>query len=342
MSITLLASAALLATPGAMADLSGTDPAEQIASAPAPDEAAVPLVSSRIALPPVDPAGSAPPALSLDEIEQDEAAIVVSGQRAPRQDPMQAINQASYDAVQAVDDAVIAPLATGYRKALPGPVRTGLRNVLRNLTEPVIALNFLLQLKPGKAAETVGRFAVNSTAGIGGLLDVAVGRPINLPYRRNGFAYTLGYYGVGPGPYMFLPLVGPTTVRDVFGLTLDRFLLPFAVGGPLQHPAYVIGSFTIRSLDERVENDALFRRIREESNPYASYRELYLKTRQAEIDALKGQPVVLRDEVILPAIVPTPPPFVEVPPPVAPAPAAAGATVPDIVFVAEPVVQPLP
>lgn len=283
----------------------------------------------------------APP--SLDQIEQEETAIVVSGERTPKQDPMQAVNQVSYEAVQAIDDAVIAPIAMGYQKALPAPVRTGLRNFLRNLTEPVVALNFVLQLKPGKAAETLGRFAINSTIGVAGLVDVARARPFNLPYRRNGFAYTMGYYGIGPGPYMFLPLVGPTTLRDVVGLTLDRFLLPFAVGGPLKHPAYVTGSFVIRSLDERVENDALFKRIREESNPYASYRELYLKARQAEIDALKGKADFQKEgTVVLPAI-----PVAE--PPASLAPSAVPASLPTVpvsppapVFVSEPVVQPLP
>jgi phospholipid-binding lipoprotein MlaA len=239
-----------------------------------------------------------------------------------------------------VDDAVIAPVAAVYEKGVPRPIRMGLRNFLRNLTEPIVALNFLLQLKPGKAAETVGRFAVNSTVGVGGLIDVAKNKPFNLPYRRNGFAYTFGYYGIGPGPYMFLPLVGPTTLRDVIGLGLDRFLLPFAVGGPLRHPGYVYGSFVIRSLDERVANDELFKRIREESNPYASYRELYLKSRQAEIDALKGKADFQKEgSVTLPRLTPTPPPTL---PPVQAARDPVPVAPPATVFGSEPVVQPLP
>lgn len=302
------------------------------AATPLPDETpSEPQPATPVALPQA-------PAPSLDQIEQDEQAIVVSGEKTPRQDPMQAVNQASYDAVQAVDDAVIAPVANVYEKGVPRPIRMGLRNFLRNLTEPIVALNYLLQLKPGKAAETVGRFAINSTIGVGGVIDVAKNKPFNLPYRRNGFAYTFGYYGIGPGPYMFLPLVGPTTLRDVIGLGLDRFLLPFAVGGPLRNPGYVYGSFVIRSLDERVANDELFKRIREESNPYSSYRELYLKTRQAEIDALKGKADFQKEgSITLPAITPTPPPAM---PPAASEPVPA--TPPAPIFVSEPVVQPLP
>lgn len=302
------------------------------AATPLPDETpSEPQPATPVALPQA-------PAPSLDQIEQDDQAIVVSGEKTPRQDPMQAVNQASYDAVQAVDDAVIAPVANVYEKGVPRPIRMGLRNFLRNLTEPIVALNYLLQLKPGKAAETVGRFAINSTIGVGGVIDVAKNKPFNLPYRRNGFAYTFGYYGIGPGPYMFLPLVGPTTLRDVIGLGLDRFLLPFAVGGPLRNPGYVYGSFVIRSLDERVANDELFKRIREESNPYSSYRELYLKTRQAEIDALKGKADFQKEgSITLPAITPTPPPAM---PPAASEPVPA--TPPAPIFVSEPVVQPLP
>jgi phospholipid-binding lipoprotein MlaA len=355
LSVTLLASAALIAMPGGagsdMADaMLAPTSAEQASAAPQPATGhpdgvpQVPIAPEQAAPVIVLPQpgfGTAPEAAppSLDQIEQDETAIVVSGARTPKEDPMQAVNQASYEAVQAVDDAVIAPIAMTYQKALPSPVRSGLRNFLRNLTEPIVAINFMLQLKPGKAAETLGRFALNSTIGVGGMIDVAKAKPFNLPYRRNGFAYTFGYYGIGPGPYMFLPLVGPTTLRDVVGLTLDRFLLPFAVGGPLRHPGYVYGSFVIRSLDERVENDALFKRIREESNPYASYRELYLKTRQAEIDALRGRADFQKEgSVVLPALTPTPPP------PAISAPAAdvAPAAPPAPVFVSEPVVQPLP
>jgi len=250
LSLTILAGVVLLAGAAtSTADVSAQD-AEQ-GSVSVPDTTPLPelVPDPAVASLPPEAAGAAPPA---------DQGIVVSGERSPAQDPMQSVNQASYDVVQAVDGAVIAPVAMLYKKALPLPVRTGLRNFLVNLTEPIVALNFLLQLKPGKSAETLGRFAINSTIGIGGVMDVAKEKPFNLPYRRNGFGYTFGYYGIGNGPYMFLPLVGATTLRDAIGLGLDRFLMPFAVGGPLRHPAFVYGGFVVRSLDDRVENDALF------------------------------------------------------------------------------------
>lgn len=337
MSVTVLASAAMIAAASvSSADIAAQDvatpaSAEQTAPAPAPTAPTLVLPQPVFNAPTTVPAQ--PP--TLDQISQPQDAIVVSGARDVPQDPMQAVNEASYNAVQAVDGAVIAPLAVGYQKAVPAPVRKGLRNFLLNLTEPVVALNFLLQLKPGKAAETLGRFAINSTIGVVGLIDVAKKKPFNLPYRVNGFGYTFGYYGIGTGPYFFLPLVGPTTLRDVVGLGLDRFLMPFAVGGPLKHPAYVYGGFVVRSLDDRVEKDALFTRIREESNPYASYRELYLKTRQAEIDALKGKADFQKEGSVMLA------PVAAIAAP-APAPVAAAPAAPQIVFISQPVVQALP
>jgi hypothetical protein len=150
---------------------------------------------------------------------------VVEGRtKAPPGDPVIKLNMASYSVAQSVDHAIIEPAAMGYKKHVPSPIRAAVRHFFANLTEPVIAVNFLLQLHPGKAAETVGRFGINSTIGIGGLLDVAKTKTFKLPYRVNGFGYTFAYYGVKPGPFLFIPLVGPTTLRDAIGLGLDRMV----------------------------------------------------------------------------------------------------------------------
>lgn len=221
---------------------------------------------------------------------QEEGVIVVTGrEEAPPGDPMEAVNAASFAAVQKVDDAVVGPAARVYEHGLPKPVRTGIRNVLHNLAEPINFANYLLQLKPGKAAETLGRFAVNTTVGIGGLIDVAKKKPFNLPYRANGFANTLGYYGVGPGPYLYLPLIGPTTVRDLGGRLLDLSLVPSAVGAPFNTPAYSLSNGVLKSLDDRVEADAKLREFRAAADPYTAEREWYLATRAADIAALHGK-----------------------------------------------------
>jgi phospholipid-binding lipoprotein MlaA len=220
---------------------------------------------------------------------EKDTIIVTANQGPPPGDPIAVVNEVSFVAVQSVDKAIIAPVAYGYRDGLPAPIRDGMHNVLNNLDEPIVFVNFLLQFKIGKAAETVGRFAVNSTIGVAGLFDFAKKHPINLPRRSNGLADTLGYYGVGPGPYLYLPLIGSTTVRDVLGRVVDLSLLPAAVGKPFSNPIVSATKGALSSIDDRVENDVILTRVQESGNPYAAMREYYLKKRQAEIDVLKGK-----------------------------------------------------
>ncbi len=215
--------------------------------------------------------------------------VVTANQGPPKGDPIAVVNEVSFVAVQSVDKAIIAPVAYGYRDGLPAPIRDGMHNVLNNLDEPIVFVNFLLQFKIEKAAETVGRFAINSTIGVAGLFDFAKKHPINLPRRSNGLADTLGYYGVGPGPYLYLPLIGSTTVRDVLGRVVDLSLLPAAVGKPFSNPIVSATKGALSSIDDRVENDVILTRVQESGNPYAAMREFYLKKRQAEIDVLKGK-----------------------------------------------------
>lgn len=233
------------------------------------------------------PSTSAAPAAAAPE---QDAIVVTARPDSMPGDPMAQLNAQSYEVVQEVDEALVGPVAMAYKDAIPKPVRHGLRNFLRNLTEPIVALNFLLQLKPGRAAETVGRFAINTTIGVGGLFDVARKDPFKLPYRRNGFANTLGYYGVKPGAYLFLPLIGPTTVRDLFGGSIDGLLLPTAIGAPFNNIAFTLPAATLSALQGRIQIDEQLNALRNQSkDPYIDARDFYLRRRQAEIDALRGK-----------------------------------------------------
>lgn len=249
----------------------------------------------------VPPAGAeqspAEPAAEGDTVNE----IVVEGEYGPpKSDPLEAINEESFRLTQSVDQALFEPVAYAYRDGLPGPVRDGLGNVIRNLSEPSNALNFLLQGKVGKAFETLGRLAVNSTIGVGGLFDVAGKSNINLPYKRNGFANTMGYYGVGPGPFMYLPVTGATTVRDLIGNTLDQALLPFVVGQPFSRSDYSTAYFVVNSLELRLAFDKEIAEIRTTDDPYLVRRETYLAQRRREIAALRGKVIpVEEDEFIL-------------------------------------------
>ncbi|GAB4474022.1 MAG: hypothetical protein OHK0018_04350 [Erythrobacter tepidarius] len=251
-------------------------------------------------------AADTPPEAGETPPDEDSGEIVVEGKYGPPAgDPVEKFNAESYRITQAVDEAVIEPVAYAYRDGLPEPLRDGLGNVVKNLGEPSNALNFLLQGKVGKAFGALGRMAINSTLGIGGLIDVA-GKPgIGIPYRRNGFANTMGYYGVGPGAYLYLPVSGATTVRDLVGSTLDQALLPLAVGKPFNQPEYAVTYFVVNGLDQRLEFDAELAEIAASDDPYAVRRDTYLAKRQREIAALKGE--VVDEETPAPEPAPEPP-----------------------------------
>lgn len=270
------------------------DAADEAPAAASGDQAAgdAPLVTGAEAASLPSPTGEDAGGVLTEQGEEEEegAIIVVAGRRRSPVDPLENLNVKSYEVIQSVDKALVGPMAMGYKENIPKPVRSGVRNFLRNLTEPVVFLNYLLQFKLGKAAETAGRFAINSTLGLAGLFDTAKKEPFNLPYRNNGFGYTFGFYGIKTGPYMYLPLIGPTTLRDVTGRLLDMLVMPFAIGKPFNQPAYAIPTTIVRLLDERAEGDEEHRLLHEEADdPYAAVRENYLRQRQAEIDELRGR-----------------------------------------------------
>lgn len=231
--------------------------------------------------------------------EQDGSEIVVEGEYGPSErDPAAVFNETSYRITQDLDEVFLEPIAYAYRDGLPGPLRDGLGNVVRNLSEPTNFINYLLQFKVGKAFETLGRFAINSTLGFGGLVDIA-GKPgINLPFRRNGFANTLGFYGVEPGAYIYLPVTGATSVRDLIGNGFNQLPLPLIVGKPFNKPEYTIPFFIISSLDARLEVDAELERIDGMVDPYAARRDSYLWTRERDIALLRGEEVPPKPTIV--------------------------------------------
>jgi phospholipid-binding lipoprotein MlaA len=242
--------------------------------------------------------------------------VIVTGRKASPDDPLEEINATSFKVTQKVDESIVAPVAFAYGDVMPRPIRQGLRNFLHNLGEPIVFLNYMLQLKPGKAAETLGRFAVNTALGAGGLVDIAKRKPFNLPHRNNGFANTLGYYGVKPGPYFYLPLVGPTTLRDFLGDRVDLLVFPTFFGNSFRKPVIITPIFVLNELNRRIEIDDEIREIQATRDPYVAARTYYLQKRQAEIDALHGR------KASSPAVTPPAPAAIEPPPaPVSPAPA---------------------
>lgn len=286
LSAPLLAALLAGAAPaGPVAPLTALPSAPEVASAAACPVRPAPASVATDQAEPAQEAGSPSPGNPGDPPE-----IVVSGQlKAPRQDPLRAINAQTFMVINKLDGAVVGPLAMAYKHALPEPARDGVHNVLSNLTEPVVFVNDLLQLKPGRAAKTLARFVINTTLGLGGLFDLAKKKPFKLAHHNNGFADTLGYYGVGPGPYLYLPLIGPTTLRDLLGRTIDLSLLPVAVGAPFNNPRYSLPNSIAKSLDDRVAFDGRQRAFEDTADPYAAERSYYLQVRANEIAGLRGR-----------------------------------------------------
>jgi phospholipid-binding lipoprotein MlaA len=147
----------------------------------------------------------------------------VEGPRDP-QDPWESLNRSVYSFNNKLDKAVLKPVAKGYRAVTPDAVETGVTNFFANLEEITILLNDLLQLKLLPALSDTGRLAINTTLGIGGLFDVAT--PLGLDKHDEDFGQTLGRWGVGSGPYLVLPLFGPSSPRDIFGVAGDYTVVP--------------------------------------------------------------------------------------------------------------------
>ena len=138
-----------------------------------------------------------------------------------RVDPWEGFNRRVFAFNEAVDDAVLRPVAETYRRSVPEVVRLGVGNFFANLRDVWSTANLFLQGKPQIAAPMAFRVATNSVFGLGGVLDLAT--PFGMPRQSEDFGQTLAVWGVRPGPYLVLPLLGPSTLRDTAALPLDRY-----------------------------------------------------------------------------------------------------------------------
>ena len=146
-------------------------------------------------------------------------------------DPIEPFNRTMYAVHQGIDRVVLRPVAVAYRDVVPQPLRTGIRNVLGNLRTPVILANDMLQGEPRRAGDTLGRFLMNSTLGLGGIFDVA-GNQFGVKGHSEDYGQTLAVWGVGEGAYLFIPVIGPSNPRDLTGFGLGIASDPLDLGGP--------------------------------------------------------------------------------------------------------------
>lgn len=207
----------------------------------------------------------------------------------PDNDPAEPVNRAIFKANVSVDHAVIRPVAQAYVDHVPAVVRQGVHNVVQNLKEPATAVNDLLQGNVGKAWVSVRRLAVNTTVGAAGTIDVA--KKMGLPAHNADFGQTLAVWGVKEGPYVELPLLGPSNPRDAVGTVVDMAMNPLSyVGGPPATYASVAtgaaGAIDVRTQHLKDLDDL----ERNSLDYYAELRSVYRQHREAEIAAAKAPP----------------------------------------------------
>lgn len=198
-------------------------------------------------------------------------------------DPWERLNRRDYAIEGALDRHVIGPAARFYHKVTPGPIGRSIHNVLVNLSEPVVIINDLLQLRFKRAGVSATRLVTNSTLGLLGLFDVAA--RAGLPHHGNEFGVTLGRYGVPSGPYMYVPLVGPSTVRDFLGAGLDFLMNPLHWLAYPDRTEVGVSQTTVGGLDTRVmTEDQLNALLSGAVDPYATLRSVYLQNKKGEVE----------------------------------------------------------
>jgi len=200
-------------------------------------------------------------------------------------DPLEPFNRTMYTVHNGIDTLLLRPAAEFYRFFLPQPVRTGVRNVLANLRSPVILLNDALQGETERGATTLARFLMNSTFGIGGLFDVA--KEVGLPGHSEDFGQTLAVWGLGEGPFLFVPVIGPSNPRDLAGFGVDIAADPLTwVINDGDSTAEALGwtRYGLTLVDTREGLIETLDTVNETSlDPYATLRSGYRQHRQQEI-----------------------------------------------------------
>ncbi len=199
-------------------------------------------------------------------------------------DPLEPLNRRTFAFNLYVDRKLIKPVAQGYGRLLPLPVRDGLRHFLDNLNEPIILANDILQWRWNSAATTSGRLVVNSTLGIAGFSDFASRH--RMPRQSGDFGQTLSRWGFGEGPYLIIPVFGPSNPRDIVGKGADTYadLFRYLTRNENYFTSLSISRVAIDGIDERQRNIAALDEMQHEAvDYYASFRSLYRQNRAAEV-----------------------------------------------------------
>lgn len=212
---------------------------------------------------------------------------------APR-DPWRGFNRRSYALNGFLERVLVRPVTRAYMRVTPRPLRRGLGNVVSNLREPSTVVNDVLQGRPKRAVKATARLLVNSTVGVLGLFDVA--SHAGLEKHRADFGQTLGRYGAEPGPYLYLPLVGPLNLRDGVGGVVDALTDPVSLATGGLGSDFGVGRLGVSALDARAGADSALEALANDSaDPYAATRAAYGQLRDAAVRESTGEAEVLPD-----------------------------------------------
>lgn len=191
-------------------------------------------------------------------------------------DPLEPVNRAIYHFNDGVDKAVLKPVAEAYREVLPQFVRTGVSNFFSNINDVLIALNNMLQGKLPDAVSDAGRVVINTTAGLLGVLDVAT--EVGLEKHDEDFGQTLGRWGFGDGPYLVLPLFGPSNMRDALARVVDNRLDPITYVDPSRDRNLLLIARLINRRSELLDTSKILETAA--LDPYEFLRDAYLQRRR--------------------------------------------------------------
>lgn len=191
-------------------------------------------------------------------------------------DPLEYVNRGVYQFNETADEYVLEPVAKGYQFITPELVDTGVTNFFSNLDDVVVVINDLLQLKFEQALSDSGRVLVNSTIGVLGVMDMAT--DMGMPKHHEDFGQTLGAYGVGTGPYVVLPLLGPSTLRDTLGLFADSFVDPIQL---VEESHEMWAAYALKGVDTRADLISSKKILDQASlDPYEFLRSGYFQRRE--------------------------------------------------------------
>jgi len=204
-------------------------------------------------------------------------------------DPLEPTNRVFYAINNGLDTVILKPVAQGYRAVFPEPVRTGIHNFLDNVGAPVRLTNDTLQGKPRRAGDTMMRFLINTTAGVVGIFDVA--KDLGYPNHDTDFGLTLANWSVPEGPFLFLPVLGPSSPREAAGFGADIMIDPFTwIGRGTQAAKIASWSRTgISAVDTRAGVLDQVDQIKKTAlDPYATFRSLYRQNRAGKLDQIRN------------------------------------------------------